>query len=197
MININKNQIDVFGNSIYSIVDYYGKIGFKKSLKASATSVLLLPVVLTGILYAKLLQEIANTKISEPQIKAFTESLSTFITMFSDEIIGTVEKMEKMKPGLDSLARLVSIAKGFADIVISMANMRYNVYEVKDGKLVLKDTLKISDTDIKNVGINIGKLLGALIQPISIINSDSEYLDFGGGINDANYRDWETTQTAS
>lgn len=186
MININKNQIDVFGNSIYSIVNYYDKIGFKKSLKASATSVLLLPLVTTGLLYAKLLQEIGNTKISESQIDTFTKSLSMFIQSFSDEIIGTVGKMKKMGPGLKSLAQLVSISKGFADIVLEMSNLRYNEYEVKDGKLVLKSVRKVTDDDIKKVGINVGKLLGALIQPISIINSDSEYFDFGGGIRVVN-----------
>jgi hypothetical protein len=181
-LEITTKNLDNFNIGLQSVVGAFGNIGVIEAGKTAAKSLLLMPVFASGLIAALTLRAISGLNISETKIESFGRMIGIFVQSISQAINGNIEELKKMEPGLQSLSQLVNIASKLAEVVTAFANMNYNVYEVKNGKLELVAVRKITDKEIEQVGINVGRLIQALLSPLAIISSDSDTWDFGGGI---------------
>lgn len=182
MIDIKPEPIVRFLTGTKLLVDGINEFGLFSLAKAAAKSLLILPVVATLLAAATVLQLISSLDIGDSKIQAFGVLMNTFVTSISTTLMDNIERLKAIEPGLEALSKLINVGSQLASVVQAFASMTYNVYGVKDGKIVLTGVKKITEDDIKMVGTNIGKLIQGLIAPLAIISSDDKVWDFGNGV---------------
>jgi hypothetical protein len=88
--------------------------------------------------------------------------------------------------GIDLLGRLGNSLSQFALGVQGMANLQVPIYEVKNGKLVLKGTKPLDPDFAKKVGVNIQMIVDSLMEPIKKLGAESGWFfdsDFEDGLD--------------
>jgi hypothetical protein len=75
--------------------------------------------------------------------------------------------------GIRLLGDLGNSLSNFAQGVQGMANLQVPIYEVKDGKLVLKDTKPLDKGFADKVGQNVDMIINSLIKPISNLGANA------------------------
>jgi hypothetical protein len=179
--NIDETKIKLFFKTMTQLVDTIN-VGALKALKLGKTAYSLLPLFYVAKMYAQTLFLLGNTQISDDMLEKFPTMLSKFVDSFKDSILDTVKKMEDMKEGFKSMQSLIQAAKMYVDVIQSLANGTVDVYEVKNGKAVLKEKRKIDwANDIPQAQATITNLMRGLFNALKAvdINSDEyEDIDF-------------------
>lgn len=130
---------------------------------------------------------------TEPLSPDFAAQMAANIAMMTNALIqpmadlGAQEGLFFSGPvgkGVELLGELGNSLTSFAEGVQGMANLQVPIYEVKDGKLVLKGTKPLDPNFAKKVGENIDMIVSALIDPIKKLGtnagswwSDSDFED--------------------
>ena len=180
-INIKNQNVKAFCTGLTLMIDAYNNIGLIAATKALAKSVLILPIVLLTSLVAVVLKGISALNIPKNSMETFGIILKDFLHYTTEAINGSVDALKNVEPGLNALGKLVSVAGNLVDVVEAYANMKIGEWKVVDGKLQLVGYKKIDETMMKQVGKGIGTLLACLIEPLTIISSDSDEWNFGNG----------------
>ena len=181
-LEITQDKLDDFNYGVKSVVKTINEFGIVELGKAVVKSVLLIPISASGLLAARTLHAISALDIPESKIDNFGILMNKFVTSMVEAVNGNVENLKKVEPGLKALSQLINVGSDLVEIVTAFANMNYNVYEVKDGKLQLTGVRKITDDEIQKVGVNVGKLIQGLLVPLAILSSDDDTWDFGNGV---------------
>lgn len=181
-LQITPDKIEKYNYGVEAILKSINKFGVIELTKASIKAALLIPLAASALMTALALRGITSLDISESKMDAFGVFVSKFVRVMTNTINENTEGLEKIEPGLKGIMGLTNVASDLVDIVTSFANMNYNVYEVKNGKLTLVGTRKITDAEIAQVGVNVGKLIQGLLAPLAIIASDDDEWDFGNGV---------------
>ena len=180
--NIDTKKIDLFYTNAKKLVEGLNEIGSWDLVKTAAKSLLLLPVFRAAYLGAKSLESITSANIDNVKISNFGGVLTNFVDTISTVLSSNEAKLENAKPGIEALAKLMSVSSGIARTIQLMANMQFYEYGVKDGKLVLKGVRTLNADDFKRVGENLGTMLQCLIEPLTILGSDSTSFVIGGKV---------------
>jgi hypothetical protein len=181
-LNISEKQLNSYNIGVISVVKTLDNFKIVSLAKNVVKSGMLIPIFATGLVAALTLRAISALNISDSKIGAFGEMMKKFVDVMITTINDNVDGLKKVEPGLLSLAKLIGVSAQLADVVKAFANLNYNVYEVKDGKLQLVAVRQITDAEMLQVGVNVGKLVQALLNPLAIIGNDDDYWDFGNGV---------------
>ncbi len=100
-----------------------------------------------------------------------SKNLTSAITSVTKSF-GTALKDVKWKDlffGVTAMANVGRSLRGIAEGIQAFANLTFNEYEYdeKTGKMKLINKVRLSDKDIIQTGINIGKVLGAITKPLA------------------------------
>lgn len=180
---IKEDRIRAFGKGIVKLTEAYDECGLWSLTKAVAKSLLLVPIGVTTLLIALALKAISLLDININKIDKFGEILGKFI----DIMVTTVDKYSgKIKDNQEAfkvIADMATAAGSIVNVIESMVNMTVGVWgtDKKTGELKMISKRQINDDDFDLVCRNMGKMMEALIRPLSIIASDDEYWDFGTG----------------
>lgn len=178
-VTVNETKINKFTVGVQLLVKMYDKFGViqmgKTALKAGA----MLPILGVTFLSALVLQKINKLEISKSKISAFGDSFETLITVMSDTIQKQKDKLKDIRPALKAVAEIVNVASKLAVVVQQMADMRFNEYDVKNGKLVLVGQRVLKKEDFEAVGTNIGTLVKTLLDPIAELGGNSDSFTIG------------------
>lgn len=98
--------------------------------------------------------------------------------------------------GIRNLTGIGAVLTGLAKGVSGMANLRFEEYSVKDGKLVLTSTRQLNEQDFANVGVNVGRIISALVNPLEKI-AEMDMDDAKAGIKIGNSISKFMSKTAS
>ena len=180
-IDIKTERTKSFSIGMNLMIEAYNKIGLVSAGKALVKSLLILPIVITTSLVAVVLKAISALNIPKNSMENFGIILKDFLHYTTEAINGSVDALKNVEPGLNALGKLVSVAGNLVDVVEAYANMKIGEWKVVDGKLQLVGYKKIDETMMKQVGKGIGTLLACLIEPLTIISSDSDEWNFGNG----------------
>lgn len=181
-LEITQDKLDSFNYGVKSVVKTINEFGIVELGKAAVKSALLIPISALALLAALTLRAISELDIPESKIDNFGILMNKFVTSMVEAVKGNVENLKKIEPGLKALSQLINVGSDLVGIVTAFANMNYNIYEVKDGKLQLTGVRKITDDEIQKVGVNVGKLIQGLLVPLAILSSDDDTWDFGNGV---------------
>lgn len=173
-----------FGTALTELVDTYDSFGLITTGKAALKAIALVPIVASAYAAAQLFKLIGQLNIQPAAMDNFNILLDKFITVVTGTMTQSAERLKDLHPALEAFGTMVSSMKGLADVVETFANMKLGVwkYDASTGKMNLVDYKKIDDNMMAQVGVGIGKLIQALLGPLTIISSDSDYWDFGGGV---------------
>lgn len=168
-IPVNVPNIYKFGQGLKQIIDRINDLGFWDLGKTAAKSLLLLPISSTALLSALALKGISELTIKPEQMDNFGESLKILIRKIAEsfEENKKILSSDGFVNGLKTITTLVSTIGAVPKIFTDIANMQFNEYEVKDGKLVLTKTSKFTPEMMKTVGQNLYMMLSALSETIS------------------------------
>jgi len=168
-ITINVPNIYKFGQSLKQIVDRINDLSYWDLAKTATKSILLLPISTTALLSALALKGISELTVKPEQMEYFGESMKIMIRKIAE----TFEENKKILSsdgfigGLKTITTLVSTIGAVPKIFTDIANMQFNEYEVKNGKLVLTKTSKFTPEIMKTVGQNLYLMLSALSETVS------------------------------
>ena len=180
----------LLSDTITSIVSTFTNISFKDIVKARVAAFALSGIgnIMTDL--AKGIQSFANMKFIEYEVKdgrivpkSITKLGDTDIqnagTNFRKVIDAIVEPLgrvgdaergstgifsgKRVSRGIKALTGIGGIMTGLAQGIQQFANMTFTMYEVRDGKIVPVQVVKLEDTHIQNAGINFGKVVNAVI----------------------------------
>ena len=173
-----------FSKSVKALVDSYNNIGIISLIKADAKVVLLLPIAVVSIITALALKAIATIDIDENKIDKFGIILDKFITMMCDVVSKHAKEIENNKEAFEVVAKMATAAGSIVNVVDQMVNMTVGEWGInkQTGKLEIINRRQINKNDFKLVSENMGKVMLALIKPLSIIASDDDEWDFGNGV---------------
>ena len=182
-LNINVDNIKKFGKGIIKLTEAYDECGIWALTKAVAKSSMLIPISVTTLITAFALRAISALDINENKIDKFGIILGKFITMMCDVVNQHAKDIEKNKEAFEVIATMATAAGSIVNIVEQMANMTVGVWkpDSKTGELKITERRQINDNDFDLISKNMGKVIAALIAPLSIIASDADWWDFGNG----------------
>jgi len=181
-LEIDPKKIDGFTSGITSIMTAFNSFGVIEVAKAVLKAVALVPIIAVSLLAALTFSAIEKLDLSEGKIGAFGTFLAQFIQVTTTEISKSVQGLKDAEPGIKALSLLVNVGADLARLITDFSNMNYNEYGWKDGKLQIINVRKLTDTEIAQVGVNFGKLIQGLLVPLTVMSSDDEFWDFGGGV---------------
>lgn len=184
LLNIKEDKIKSFGKSSVSLIDAFNEIGIITAGKAVIKAGMLVVVAGASVLIALAFRVISALEIKPNALDNFGILMNQFLDAVVEPINKAADKLKAIEPALSSLMKLVSISKGLLDVVESYANMKVGVwtYNRNTGKMELTGYKKIDTKIFGEVGKNIGTLLQALLEPLTIIASDDETWNFNGVI---------------
>nr|DAK62344.1 MAG TPA: hypothetical protein [Caudoviricetes sp.] len=163
-INVKVENVYNFGKALKQLVDRINDLSGWNLGKTAFKAALLLPISGVALLAATALRGIAMLNIQPEAIQKFGESLSLIVEVLAKSFddnkkiltsAGFVEGMKSIKEIINSISMVPKI---FTDV----ANMRFGVYEVKDGKLVMVDSLPFNNDIMKKVGDNLYLMMEGL-----------------------------------
>lgn len=181
-VSIDDKKLDIFNSSVVKLANNMDQFGLISLGKGALKAGLLLPIFGAGLLAALLLQKISSVAISKERVGIFGEMMNFMVDTILTSLANNEDKMEKAQPGLNALAKLLSVTKGLAESVQMMANLKFYDYEVRNGKLVMTGVRQLTDKDFKMVGVNLGLMLDALIKPLEILGGNSDSFVLGGKV---------------
>ena len=107
--------------------------------------------------------------------QVLSNTITSLVNTFTNIPITSLAKARFAAFALSGIGNMMtSLATG----IQSFANMKFVEYEVKDGKIVPKSITKLDDTAIQNAGINFGKVIDAIADPLGRVG-DAEMGQFG------------------
>jgi NTP pyrophosphatase (non-canonical NTP hydrolase) len=177
----NPDNVLNFTKSIKTIVNGINELSKWDIAKAMVKGIALAPLFNALHTMAESFKLIAETKYDKRALEGFSEFLGDFVNTIVDRLNNSVESLRDVEPGLEALAKLISISSGLVTIIDNFANLKIGIYTVKDGKFVLTGARKLDpERDIASVGKGIAILLNALIDPLMEISSDKDVWMIGG-----------------
>lgn len=179
-LELNPKNIGIFNFGLKSIVNLVDGFGIVQLTKGAAKSLLLLPVMGTMFLTSLVLKAISELDIDPKKMNTFGNVLTEFVDTVLESLDNNLDKLKRAEDGLEAFRKLVNIPTGLIDIIQQMANMRFNEYEVLDGKMVLKNIREFNPDDFARVGTNLAAMLNALIEPLTIIGANTPTFKIGG-----------------
>jgi hypothetical protein len=170
-----------FKDSIKHLGEAYNTFGVWQATKIGAKALLLLPLAKTSNEIAEVLLKLGQVNVTPEQMKVFSDTMIMFVNEIGNTIYKAKDKLEEIKPALESLATLVGIGSQLAQIIQDFSALHFNVYGVnKEGNIYVKEVKQIKPEDFKMIGENMGRLIGALLDPLFEIASDKDVWIFGG-----------------
>lgn len=179
-IKIDSNKIETFISGAKKLIEGLNDIGLWDLGKTSAKALLLSPIFKTAYLGGIVLQKISSLTLDNNKIISFGQTMSSFTSTIVNFLSENEKKLTDSKPGVEALAKILSITSGIARTIQLMANMEFYEYGVQNGKLVLKGVRKLIPADFLRVGQNLGTMLKCLIEPLVILGSDKSEFIIGG-----------------
>lgn len=179
-IDLDAKKLETYNLQVKSLVDNINSFGLIEIGKASIKAFALIPIFTAGYLGAALLQKISSVQLDKEKLGLFGNMMSFMVDTIIGSLAANESKMESAKPGLEALAKLLSVSKGLAETIQMMANLKFYEYGVENGKLVLKGVRQLTANDFKMVGVNLGIMLETLIAPLSLLGSNADMITIGG-----------------
>lgn len=181
-ITISSIKIDKFNDAVGLIIKGFDRFGIIKMGKTAIKAGMLLPILFVSYLAALTIEKINKLELRPVQMGKFTESFTLLIDTVSKAINESKDKLKEIAPGIKVVKDIVNVSSGLADIVMKMGDMRFNEYDVKNGKLVLVRQRKLTDKDFMAVGTNIGILIESLTKPITEMGRNSTSFTIGNKV---------------
>lgn len=179
-IQIKPNSIKSFGLGMNDLVKAYDKLGLVSLVKANAKAIALLPLTVTTFGVALAIRTVQALDIDGTKLQSNAQAMGLFVSELVDVFGSAGEDVLKVKKGIWAVGDLASTVKSLADAVFMVASMEYTENEIINGKIVPKRIRKLTDADFLNVGVGIGKMLNALIEPLVTIGSQQDTYTIGG-----------------
>ena len=182
----NVGNIVLFKNSVKQLVAAYDQFGVIQAGKAALKATALLPVIVASSMSAIVFEKISKLNIDKNAMRNFGELMSTFLEVTADAISKSGDMLKHVEPNLEAFSKLVSSCSGLVDVVEAFANMKIGIwkYDTASGQMKLVGYKPIDDSMMAKVGIGIGKIVQALLGPMSIISSDDKQWRFGNLVID-------------
>lgn len=179
---IKEERIKAFGNGIIKLTEAYDSCGLWAITKAVAKSLLLVPIAITTLLVALALKAISLLDINVGKIDKFGIILEKFIDTMVTVVDKYSGKIKDNRKAFQIIADMANAAGSIVNIIDAMVNMTVGVWDTdkKTGEAKMISKRQVKDEDFALVSRNIGKMMEALVAPLSIIASDDEYWDFDG-----------------
>ncbi len=181
-LEINNANIVKYGTGVNTLVESINSVGMWDLAKTGAKSLLLLPIFGSALLGGLVLRLISGLNIDQNKINVFGSTLSSFTSTIAGVLAENEDKLAAAQPGIHALAKLMSVSSSLARTIQLMANMQFYEYGVQDGKLVLKGVRTLTAEDFVRVGQNLGTMLRCLIEPLTILGSNSNSFVIGGQV---------------
>lgn len=179
-INIRVERIVTFGVGTKELVKAYDKLGLGSTAKAAAKAVMLVPLTASAFSTAILMRMISGLDINQDRISENADSMGIFLEKMVNVFGNVGPKVKQVKSGVEAVGGLANVIKSLADAVLTVSKMEYPENKIVDGKIVPVAIRKLTDKDFENVGVGIGKILNALIDPLITIGSAQETYTIGG-----------------
>lgn len=182
----NVKNIELFKNSVKQLVAAYDQFGVIQAGKAALKATALLPVIFASSVAAIVFEKISKLNIDRNAMRNFGELMSTFLEVTTEAIDNSGDILKRVEPNLEAFSKLVSSCSGLVDVVEAFANMKIGIwkYDTASGQMKLVGYKPIDDSMMAKVGIGIGKIVQALLGPMSIISSDDKQWRFGNLVID-------------
>lgn len=183
-MKINVDNVKLYGTAINKLSDAYNSLGLVSLGKSVLKSLMLIPLSVATLITATAIRGISAMEIRQGSMETFGNVLKDFLHYTTEAINESLDSIKAVEPGLNALAKLVSVAGNLVDVVQAYADMKIGVwkYNTSTGKMEIVEYKKIDDAMLKSVGKGIGTLLQALIEPLSVISGDGDEWDFGNGV---------------
>lgn len=182
----NVGNIVLFKNSVKQLVAAYDQFGVIQAGKAALKATALLPVIFASSMAAITFEKISKLNIDRNAMSNFGELMSSFLLVTTDAISKSGDMLKQVEPNLEAFSKLVSSCSGLVDVVEAFANMKIGIwkYDTASGQMKLVGYKPIDDSMMQKVGIGIGKIVQALLGPMSIMSSDDKQWRFGNVVID-------------
>ena len=182
----NVGNIVLFKNSVKLLVAAYDQFGVIQAGKAALKATALLPVIVASSMAAITFEQISKLNIDRNAMSNFGELMSSFLLVTTDAISKSGDVLKQVEPNLEAFSKLVSSCSGLVDVVEAFANMKIGIwkYDTASGQMKLVGYKPIDDSMMQKVGIGIGKIVQALLGPMSIMSSDDKQWRFGNVVID-------------
>lgn len=182
----NVGNIVLFKNSVKQLVAAYDQFGVIQAGKAALKATALLPVIVASSMAAITFEQISKLNIDRNAMSNFGELMSSFLLVTTDAISKSGDMLKQVEPNLEAFSKLVSSCSGLVDVVEAFANMKIGIwkYDTASGQMKLVGYKPIDDSMMQKVGIGIGKIVQALLGPMSIMSSDDKQWRFGNVVID-------------
>ncbi len=134
------------------------------------------------LLIAKGLAEFKKTGVSGKDAENAANVIDIFVTKIGDVFSGMFFKLPAIMLGVAAMSGLGNMMTDLAGGIRSMASLEFVEHEIRNGKLVPKRVIKLTDKHFEAVGTNMGKIITSLTKPISDIGKNEGL--FGGDFSD-------------
>lgn len=183
-------KIDKFMDGVGSIVGKINDFGLITLGKTAMKAAMLLPLFMTLSAGAHSMKAINDIDVNTGKFENFTWMVDNVVTNITDTIANNEDKLSAAEDGLDVLTKIFSVGGNIAQTVKNMTGLQYNEYKVVNGKLVLHKTHKLGPEDFKAAGANLGMLINALVQPLTLLgDSSASSFTLGGFTFDNPFKD--------
>lgn len=179
---IKEDRIQAFGKGIVKLTEAYDECGLWAITKAVVKSLLLVPIAITTLLVALALKAISLLDINVGKIDKFGIILEKFIDTMVTVVDKYSGKIKDNQKAFQIIADMANAVGSIVNVIDAMVNMTVGVWgtDKKTGEAKMISKRQVNDEDFALVSRNVGKMMEALIAPLSIIASDDEYWDFDG-----------------
>ncbi len=184
LIKIKEEQIASFGRAIVKLVDAINELGLWSTIKAVAKAVALIPIATSALLVAVALKAIAALDIDENKIDKFGVIVDKFVTMMCEVVDKNSKKIKDNWFAFIIIRDMANAATSILNVVEQLINMTVCEWDVDKNthELYIKNKRQVKDEDFDLVSRNMGKIMQALIAPLSVISSNDDEWDFGQGV---------------
>lgn len=121
---------------------------------------------LSLIALTKSLKTFKDSKWEEADNDILNNTITSLVSTFSSIPLTDLTRARYAAFALSGIGNMMTrLAQG----IQSFANMKFIEYEVKDGKIVPKSIVKLSNTDIQNAAVNFGEVVKAIAEPLGLV----------------------------
>jgi hypothetical protein len=180
LLAFDQKAITAYGVGVNSLIGALDNLGIIQVTRTAAKSVLLLPIFAAATLGALALKAMSEMDLNEGKVNLAAKLIDSFSSSMIYTILRNKDRFEKAMPGINALAKLMGISSDVAKAIGMMANMEFVEHGVRNGKLYIKSVRKLNPADMKRVGENLAVMLQCLIEPLTILGSDTATFNIGG-----------------
>ena len=163
---LTNESVDVLSNSIWNIGKAVSKIGLLSipiglgSLVLGTMGIALYPI-------SKALAKFKEIEWTKENATSMQSALKSVTKGFSDALEGV--SWPVLFFGVASMSKMGVALNGIAEGIQAFANLTFNEYtfDKESGRLVLTNKVKLTDEMIVQTGENIGKVISAILTPLS------------------------------